>query len=233
MDYAQDLSGRGKPFTSLVRPRNVFTFGTKKRVPIAVSVLRVSRSRRRSALRFRSRPRRSPRRSRPRPASLAGAPPPTPTPTPTRFLEEAAGPNSSSSVTTFTPSGLAAADANLARVLFLAAPTESTSPVFCLTTRRTACAHAAACAPSEHPEGNCTYASSMDAFSTTTPRRAFEGERSGDSADDASRVWRSARSSVLSRTSAFRNPQTRSSVSFISLERSTRCIALDALSYGR
>ena len=160
----------------------------------------------------------------------------TPTPTPTRisrFLEQPAAPSSSSSVTTFTPSGLAAADANLARVLFLAAPTESTSPVFCLTTRRTACAHAAACAPSEHPEGNCTYASSMDAFSTTTPRRAFEGERSGDSADDASRVARSVRSSARSRTSAFRNPQTRSSVSFISLERSTRCIALDALSYGR
>ena len=171
--------------------------------------------------------------------SIVSTPTPTPTPTPSRFLEEASVSCVSSSATTLTPSGLAAADANLARVLFLAAPTESTSPVFRLTTRRTACAHAAACAPSEHPEGNCTYASSMDAFSTTTPRRAFEGERSGDSAADASPERSLEKTSVPSarspsvRTSAFRNPQTRSSVSFISLERSTRCIALDALSYGR
>ena len=157
--------------------------------------------------------------------------------------------SSSCSATTTTPSGLAAADANLARVLFLAAPTESTSPVFSATARRIARAHGAACVASEHPEGSCTNTSSMDAFSTTTPRRVRAGDRRGDSAADASRRREGDAANVSSAfvfvfvfvfvsasaagASRFANPHTRSSVSAISIEPSTRCIALDALSYGR
>ena len=94
-------------------------------------------------------------------------------------------------VTTRTPSGFAALFASLARSLLCATPTDTTSPHRSFTTSRTISAYRAPSVARSEPVGNCTYASSMLAFSTTTPSARSDPTRILASSADASVPWSS------------------------------------------